>query len=218
MYFGGGYFCFAPVAAEVLKRKGYKITILMGLALYSTGAVLFWPVAHYATPQNQLASFGGFLVCTLVIACGLATLETSANSYAVVIGDPAFASARLQFCQSWNGVASFIGPLVASKAFFSGENQNSLENVQYVYLAVACAGAAVAVLFFFSKLPEVQEEAKKETARRGSVAQDATLELGVDDAGNVIGDEGLFKQYNLFGGKHNDVIPITKHWLIQIRE
>jgi FHS family L-fucose permease-like MFS transporter len=32
MYFGGGgYFFFSPVTAEVLKRKGYKITILMGL-------------------------------------------------------------------------------------------------------------------------------------------------------------------------------------------
>lgn len=34
-------------------------------------------------------------------------------SYAVVIGDPASASSRLQFCQAWNGVASFIGPLVS---------------------------------------------------------------------------------------------------------
>jgi MFS transporter, FHS family, L-fucose permease len=39
MYFGGGYFCYAPVAAEVMRRKGYKFTILMGLALYSIGAV-----------------------------------------------------------------------------------------------------------------------------------------------------------------------------------
>ena len=132
MYFGGGYLCFSPIAAEVLKRKGYKFTIIMGLTLYSTGAVFFWPVAHFSSPDNKLGSFGGFLVCTLVIACGLATLETSANSYAVVIGDPAMASARLQFCQSWNGVASFIGPLIASKAFFSGENKNSLVNVQYV--------------------------------------------------------------------------------------
>lgn len=200
MYFGGGYFCFSPIAAEVLKRKGYKITILMGLAFYSTGAIFFWPVAHFARPDNTLACFGGFLVCTFVIACGLATLETSANSYAVVIGDPAMASARLQFCQSWNGVASFTGPLIASKAFFSGENANSLVNVQYVYLAVACAGAAVAVLFFFSKLPEVQEESKVETARRGSVAQDATLELGVDDNGNVIGDGPIYKQYNMIFG------------------
>lgn len=114
MYFGGGYLCFSPVAAEVLKRKGYKVTIMMGLTFYSLGAVFFWPVAHFSSPDNLKASFGGFLVCTLVIACGLATLETAANSYAVVIGDPALASARLQFCQSWNGVASFVGPLIAS--------------------------------------------------------------------------------------------------------
>jgi FHS family L-fucose permease-like MFS transporter len=196
MYFGGGYLCFSPVAAEVLKRKGYKFTIIMGLSLYSLGAVMFWPVAHYTTPDNRLASFGGFLVCTLVIACGLSTLETSANSYAVVIGDPATASPRLQFCQSWNGVASFVGPLIASKAFFSGTNNNNLTNVQYVYLAVACAGVAVGVLFFFSKLPEVEESA----VRRGSIITEETLEVGVDQYGNIIGDAPLYKQYNMIFG------------------
>ncbi|KAK0942043.1 hypothetical protein LTR48_003579 [Friedmanniomyces endolithicus] len=198
MYFGGGYLCYAPIAAEVLKRKGYKVTILMGLALYSIGAVMFWPTAHFSNPTNTKAAFGGFLVCTLVIACGLATLETAANSYAVVIGDPSLASARLQFCQSWNGVASFVGPLIASKAFFSGANINSLTNVQYVYLAVACAGASVAVLFFFAKLPEVAEQPS--AARRGSVLQESTLELGVDSNGQIIGDEPLYKQYNMIFG------------------
>ncbi|KAK7430732.1 hypothetical protein QQZ08_002776 [Neonectria magnoliae] len=158
MYFGGGYLLFSPIAAEVLKRRGYKLTILMGLCLYSLGAILFWPVAKSADGNpNGKAVFGGFCACTLVIACGLATLETAANSYAVVIGKPESASARLQFCQSWNGVASFIGPLIASKFFFQGENQNSLTNVQFVYLAVACAGAAVGVLFLFARLPEVSE-------------------------------------------------------------
>lgn len=157
MYFGGGYFFFSPIAAEVLRRKGYKFTIIMGLTFYSTGAIFFWPTAHFTSDTHKIASYGGFLACTFIIACGLATLETSANSYAVVIGDPASASARLQFCQSWNGVASFIGPLIASKFFFTGENQNNLTNVQYVYLAVACAGAAVAVLFAVTKLPEVSE-------------------------------------------------------------
>lgn len=195
MYFGGGYLCFSPVAAEVMKRKGYRFTILMGLTFYSLGAVFFWPTAHFSTPTNQKAAFGGFLACTLVIACGLATLETAANSYAVVIGHPATASARLQFCQSWNGVASFVGPLIASKAFFTGENANNLTNVQYVYLAVACAGAAVAVLFAFSKLPEVEEA----TARSASiVATDS--EAGVDRYGRVIEDRPLYKEYNMIFG------------------
>ncbi|CAI6333137.1 unnamed protein product [Periconia digitata] len=196
MYFGGGYLCFSPIAAEVLKRKGYKVTILMGLGLYSIGAIMFWPTAHFSTPENQKAAFGGFLVCTFVIACGLATLETSANSYAVVIGHPATASARLQFCQSWNGVASFIGPLIASKAFFAGENANSLTNVQYVYLAVACAGVAVAVMFFFAKLPEVSET----SAQTDTIAAGYSGEQGLDQYGNVLVQKPLRKEYNMMAG------------------
>ncbi|KAL9536229.1 L-fucose-proton symporter [Sphaerulina musiva] len=193
MYFGGGYLCFSPIAAEVMKRKGYKTTILMGLGLYSLGAIMFWPTAHYASPDNTIAAFGGFLACTLVIACGLATLETAANSYAVVIGHPASASARLQFCQSWNGIASFIGPLIASKAFFSGDNINSLTNVQFVYLAVSCAGVAVAVLFFFSKLPEVPEAALRSAS---IVATDS--ELGFNDG--LVAQKPLYKEYNMMFG------------------
>jgi FHS family L-fucose permease-like MFS transporter len=198
MYFGGGYLIFSPIAAEVLKRKGYKVTIIMGLCLYSLGAVFFWPAAHFATKENAASSFGGFLACTLVIACGLATLETSANSYAVVIGDPAWASTRLQFCQSWNGIASFVGPLIASKYFFSGPNANSLSTVQYVYLAVALLGVAVGIMFFFAKLPEVAEASGVQ--RRGSVADDATLELATDANGNIIGAGPIWKQYNMIFG------------------
>lgn len=188
VYFGGGYLLFSPVAAEVMKRKGYKVTILMGLSLYSLGAIMFWPTAHFSTYANRIASFGGFCACTLVIACGLATLETAANSYAVVIGDPASASARLQFCQSWNGVASFIGPLIASKFFFSGKNANNLVNVQFVYLAVACAGVAIAILFLVAKLPEVSEE----------MLNSSTVEnFATDEFGNEIGQGPLYKQYNM---------------------
>jgi len=186
MYFGGGYLLFSPIAAEVMKRKGYKITILMGLTFYSVGAVMFWPTAHFSSASNASASFGGFCACTLIIACGLATLETAANSYATVIGSPATASARLQFCQSWNGVASFIGPLIASKFFFSGANAHSLTNVQYVYLAVACAGVAVAVLFAVSKLPEASE-------RNNSIIEEGPI----DEYGNEIEQGPLYKQYNM---------------------
>lgn len=181
MYFGGGYLLFSPIAAEVLKRRGYKQTILMGLSLYSLGAILFWPMAKLADGNsNGRAVFGGFCACTLIIACGLATLETAANSYAVVIGKPETASMRLQFCQSWNGVASFIGPLIASKYFFTGTNANNLTNVQFVYLAVACAGAAVAVLFFFARLPEVSE---------------AVIE---DEAHGHSAQGSFWKQYNMW--------------------
>jgi FHS family L-fucose permease-like MFS transporter len=182
VYFGGGYFCFSPIAAELLKRKGYKITIVLGLALYALGAIFFWPTAHFSNPNNAKQAFGGFIVCTFVIACGLATLETAANSYATVIGNPKSASMRLQFCQSWNGVASFIGPLIASKIFFSGQNATNLENVKYVYIAVACAAVAVGLFFIFTKLPEVTTDDEDST----DIEKETNSQLGP-----------LWKQYNM---------------------
>ncbi|KAK8080815.1 Major facilitator superfamily transporter [Apiospora hydei] len=175
VYFGGGYLVFSPVAAEVLKRYGYKATILMGLTFYSIGAIMFWPTAHFSNPANPSAAFGGFVACTFIIACGLATLETSANSYAVVI--------VLERC----GV--FHRPLIASKFFFSGENANSLTNVQFVYLAVACAGAAIGVLFFFAKLPEVSKEAL--------ATQTTADNPAIDHYGAEVGSGPLYKQYNM---------------------
>lgn len=164
-YFGIGYFAFSPVAGEVLKRRGYKTTILMGLALYSLGAILFWPVAKSATTsKNSQAVFAGFVICTGVTACGLASLEVSANSYVSVMPPLEIASLRLQLSQSFNGVASFTGPLIASKYFFSEEHSNDLSTVQWVYLAVALMGVAVALAFVVTKLPEVSEELLNQTA------------------------------------------------------
>ena len=54
VYFGGGYLLFSPVAAEVMKRKGYKVTILMGLSLYSLGAIFFWVSVSFISPISQL--------------------------------------------------------------------------------------------------------------------------------------------------------------------
>ncbi|CAF3061662.1 unnamed protein product [Rotaria sp. Silwood2] len=185
VYFGGGYFCFSPIAAELLKRKGYKITIITGLVLFAIGAIFFWPTAHFSNPTKGKQAFGGFIVCTFVISCGLGTLETAANSYTAVIGNPQSAAMRLQFCASWNGVASFIGPLIASKIFFSSEHATNLSNVKYVYIAIACSAVLLACIFFFSKLPEVATDYEDPT--------DVT-----DQTNGQI--KPLWKQYNMIFG------------------
>lgn len=94
----------------------------MGLTFYCVGALCFWPSAKFET-------FGGFVGSAFVIACGLATLEVCANSYVTVLGSPEQAAFRLNFSQSFNGLASFVGPLIASKYFF-GEGQTGLGSVQ----------------------------------------------------------------------------------------
>lgn len=110
------------------------------------------------------ASTSRFVVCTAVVACGLATLEVSANSYVTAMPPSGPAAFRLLFSQSFNGVASFIGPFIASHYFFSGAGSNSLTTVQFVYLAVAGMGAVVAGLFAIIRLPEVSEAQLQEEA------------------------------------------------------
>jgi FHS family L-fucose permease-like MFS transporter len=66
VYFGGGYLLFSPVAAEVMKRKGYKITILMGLSLYSLGAIFFWVSIPPSTPSFSSIANIPIAYCTLL--------------------------------------------------------------------------------------------------------------------------------------------------------
>ncbi|KIJ18639.1 hypothetical protein PAXINDRAFT_110150 [Paxillus involutus ATCC 200175] len=150
-YFGA-YFVWAPFAGVVMRRVGYKKGIHVGLGLYSLGAIFFWPSAKFE-------KYGGFVGSTFVIGCGLCTLEVAANSYISVLGTPQYAAARLNFSQGFQGIASFAGPLIAARWFFTGANATSLGTVQWVYLAVAGLGIFLNILFFFADLPEITEDA-----------------------------------------------------------
>jgi FHS family L-fucose permease-like MFS transporter len=176
-YFGA-YFVWAPFAGIFMRRVGYKKGIHIGLSLYSIGAIFFWPSAKYET-------YGGFVGSTFVIGCGLSTLEVAANSYISVLGTPQYAAARLNFSQGFQGVASFAGPLIASRWFFTGANATSLGTVQWVYLAVAGLGIALNILFFFCKLPEITEDA---------LAQE------IDEVGIKDGQGPFWQQYRCIFG------------------
>ena len=52
------------------------------------------------------------------------------------MGSPKYAAARLNFSQGFQGVASFTGPLIASRYFFTGENATKLDTVQWHVLSI----------------------------------------------------------------------------------
>src|SRR5215216_7532058 len=109
-YFGA-YFLVALPAGLFMQKVGYKKGIITGLLLYAAGALLFYPSA-------QNASFPFFLLALFVLASGLTFLETAANPYITVLGNPETSEFRLNLSQSFNGVGSFIGPLIGAALFF----------------------------------------------------------------------------------------------------
>ncbi|MFM2207529.1 MAG: hypothetical protein RL213_1504 [Bacteroidota bacterium] len=158
VYFGA-YFVMALPAGRFMQRAGYKRGVLAGLLLFAAGAVLFYPAATGA-------QFTLFLVALFVLACGLAFLETAANPYMTVLGPPEGAAFRLNLAQSFNGVGSFIGPLLGGYFFFGNETTDTgLDAVSRMYLAVAVVVLGLAVLFRFTSLPEPETVATPSSAR-----------------------------------------------------
>jgi FHS family L-fucose permease-like MFS transporter len=151
-YFGA-YFLVALPAGLFMQRVGYKKGIITGLLLYAGGALLFYPSA-------QNASFPFFLLALFILASGLTFLETAANPYITVLGDPKTSAFRLNLSQSFNGVGSFAGPIIGGALFFgtSSKSSSDLGSVKLVYIAIAALVLLVALLFFVTKMPEVKEE------------------------------------------------------------
>jgi FHS family L-fucose permease-like MFS transporter len=128
------------------------------------GAICFYPA-------SISLQYGAFVGCLFVIALGLGTLENgmsscinwellqtdsnyvlfnkcpklaAANPYITSLGSPQFASFRINAAQAFNGVGSFIAPLIASKAFFGGTDDSSastadrLGTVKWAYVGIGC--------------------------------------------------------------------------------
>ena len=105
--FYGGYATMAVPAALFIRRYSYKSGILLGLALYATGAFLFIPAA-------QMQSFAFFCLSLYILTFGLAFLETTANPFILSLGAKATSTRRLNMAQAFNPMGSLCGMSVAS--------------------------------------------------------------------------------------------------------
>ena len=108
MAFYGGYFCMALPAAMLMRRFSYKTCILIGLALYSIGALLFYPAA-------LSEKFWFFCLGLYILTFGLAFLETAANPYILALGPKKTATQRLNLAQAFNPVGLIVGLIVAQQ-------------------------------------------------------------------------------------------------------
>ena len=167
--FYGGYFVMAFPAALFIRKHSYKAGILLGLALYAIGALLFFPA-------KMMGEYYAFLLAYFILTCGLSFLETSANPFILSMGTEETATRRLNLAQSFNPIGSLLGMYVAmnfiqarlnpmssderallTDAEFEVLKQSDLGILIAPYLAI---GAVIAVIFFlllFAKMPHSSE-------------------------------------------------------------
>ncbi|KAJ5723043.1 hypothetical protein N7488_001078 [Penicillium malachiteum] len=156
-YFGAYPLASLGYANWILRHFGYKTVFIFGLTLYGIGALCMWPAGLHQ-------SFGGFCGATFVIGSGLGSLETAANPYLTVCGPPRYSEIRINFAQAFNAIGTVVGPVVGpvlgSYAFFTEteDDVEALQHVQWVYLTIGIFVFCLAVVFFFSNIPEVTDE------------------------------------------------------------
>lgn len=163
--FYGAYFCLALPAALFIKRFSYKAGVLLGLGLFCTGALLFYPA-------SQIMAYGPFLMALFVLAGGLSILETSANPYIIAMGPQETATRRLNLAQSFNPIGSITGVLIgkfyilsqlhpatdAERAAMSPEALGSIQSAELSavmgpYVVVALVIMLVWLAIAFTRMP-----------------------------------------------------------------
>jgi FHS family L-fucose permease-like MFS transporter len=163
------YFVMAIPAALIMRKYSYKTGIVCGLVIAAIGAACFYPAA-------EIRRFDVFLGALFLMASGMTFLETAANPYITVLGNPETSSQRLNFAQAFNGLGAFVSAFFLNKIILSGidytpEQLNAMKGpalqnylsteahrVQMPYLAIAGVLMIVAFLFILTKLPHVPEE------------------------------------------------------------
>ena len=171
--FYGGYCVMAIPAALFIKRFTYKSGILVGLGLYSLGAMLF-------LPSSIIVEFWAFLISYFILTCGLSFLETSSNPYILSMGSEKTATRRLNFAQAFNPMGSLLGMFVAQQFILArldvrtdAERQLLLETAPVQYKALQLSDLAILrtpyiiiglivlvffMVFLFTRLPKTKGE------------------------------------------------------------
>jgi FHS family L-fucose permease-like MFS transporter len=161
-------------AGLAVKKYGYKKGIIFGLLLFALGSFLFIPAA-------DTGEYVFFLGALFIIACGLTILETVANPYVSLLGDPETATSRLNFAQSFNGLAATLAPIIGARIILTkGSSDVELnamtDSARQIALAAEASSVKVpyfvlgsiilllALIFYFLRLPEIaQSEEQSES-------------------------------------------------------
>jgi FHS family L-fucose permease-like MFS transporter len=190
------YFIFPIPVAIFMKRYSYKAGVIFGLLVAAAGGLLFFPAV-------AIQQYWAYLTVFFIIATGMCFLETAANPYVIVLGDPETAPRRLNLAQSFNGLGAFIAGMFLSKLVLSNDSYNrdtipadypggwegfltaESNSMKLPYLILAGILILIAIVFVFSHLPKIKEGAHLEGEATGeklidfSVFKRAHLRRGV---------------------------------------
>ena len=188
MAFYGGYATMAIPAAIFIRKFSYKSGIIVGLALFATGALLSIPAA------NNI-NFWLFIFGIYILTFGLAFLETTANPFILSMGPEKTSTMRLHLAQAFNPIGSLSGAFIAASFVMTNVHvadfKADVNGYKDEMSASAADAAELHVLPFFKAKPRERNEDPNVKSYVASTGADT---VNTDDA-LVAFREGKIESY-----------------------
>ncbi|WP_295792993.1 sugar MFS transporter [Mucilaginibacter sp.] len=164
----------ARPSAWVLKLFGFKNGMSAGLVFMAIGAIIFIPAAI-----TRIYSI--FLVGLFIQGSGMAILQTAANPYITIVGPAESAAKRISIMGICNKMAGVLAPIALGAVVLknidafttnlaklnpsqkTAELNELASRVILPYILIVIVLIILAVLIYFSGLPEIDTDHEDET-------------------------------------------------------
>ncbi len=174
------YFVMALPSAWILRYTGYKKGMAVGLIMMAAGTILFIPAAYSRT-------YIVFLTGLFITGAGVTLLQTAVNPYVAIIGPIESTAQRIGFMGLANKFAGIISIAILGSIFLfdadavianvntagAAEKASILDayalKIVDPYLIITILLLLLAVMIFFSRMPEINETQKSERDLNSSV-------------------------------------------------
>lgn len=170
-FIGSLFYLLISLWKDPISIIGYKKGIILGLLVSAIACLMFYPA-------SQLHSYPVFLSALFVLGLGFTLLQITANPFVAILGSEKSASSRLNLAQGFNSLGTTIAPIIGGyfifhffnkwgKAILNSKREQILADsgdvvtalgIQIPYLIFAGIFVLLAIVFYFSKLPEIKQE------------------------------------------------------------
>lgn len=167
---------FGIPAGWVVRKVGYKMSMVFSLIVMGLGMLLF-------VPSSKTISLSTFLLALFIIGIGKTLLQASVNPYVTIIGPIESAARRMCLMGMMNKLAWWMGPVFLG--FFMNLNDVKLSQVALPFYIVTAILVTLGVFMYFAPLPEINvrgengNDTSSYSVGKSSILQMPHLLLGV---------------------------------------
>ncbi|MCD8318063.1 MAG: sugar MFS transporter [Paraprevotella sp.] len=157
--FYGAYVLSIPFAL-MMNKIGYKMTLVLGLAVVGLGFIINYFGISSNLDAAQTTIYNIFLASMCCVALGIVMLQLVANPYVMVLGSPEKGAFRMTLSQALNSVATTVAPMFITYFIIAGKSEDQLSgsDVTVPFLGLGIFTFLLCIILYFLKLPEIKEE------------------------------------------------------------